>query len=109
MTNSDQAIKQRVLKLIQDEPEYQDYQMMYQMCWRYFEICANGGKELIFISKDQFIKWQLGFGTVESILRALRWAKQELKIKNDGRIEKSLEHRQNYLIKDFKKVGKIKN
>ena len=87
---SDQVIQNRVEQIFKDSPELNDPQRVIQLCWRYWEIVGNEGKELVFISKKQWENWQINYGTVESIIRAGR------KIRDKGQNQLSMKHYKNY-------------
>ena len=93
----DQTLQKVVKEILLTEPKYQHYSNLYQLVWRVWEKLANESKALVFLSKQQFIDFNVNYGTVESILRALRKVKKEMGIKDLGRYEKAQQHRLNYL------------
>ncbi len=93
---NDQTLQKVIKEILLTEHKYQYYNEIYQLVWRVWEKLTNEGKDLIFLSKKQFIDLNVNYGTVESILRALRQVKKEMGIKDLVRYEKAQQHRLAY-------------
>lgn len=96
----DFTIQKKVEEILLKEPKYQKAEMIYQLCWRYWEIVANKGKELSALSRKGFIELNVKFGTIESIIRARRKILEKLEKKglldDLTRHEMALKHCQSY-------------
>ena len=94
---SDLAIQEIMKEILLKEPKFQHADMIYQSCWRYWEMAANKGKELTALSREGFIDLNVRFGTVESIIRARRKVLKEIGGADLERYKQAQVHRLNYL------------
>ena len=92
----DKAIQDIAREILLKEPKFQHSSLIYQFCWRFWEMAANKGKELTALSREGFIDLNVRFGTVESIIRARRKVLKEIGSKDISRYEMAQKHYLNY-------------
>jgi len=94
---NDKEIQSIVKEILLKEPKFQHSNLIYQFCWRYWEIVANQGKELTALSREGFIDLNVKYGTVESIIRARRKVLKEIDSKDISRYEMAQKHYLEYI------------
>ena len=92
----DKTIQRIVKEILLKEPKHQHSNMVYQTCWRYWEMAANGGKRLSALSPEAFIDLNVKYGTVESIIRARRKVLKEIGNEDLSRYEQAQQHYRAY-------------
>lgn len=86
----DKVIQERLKEIFKTEPELNDPKRVIQMVWRYWEVCENDARPLLFLARTQWERWQYRWGTVESVVRSAR------KLRDAGQNELSIKHYESY-------------